>query len=143
MKQSVLAIDYIDRKNDQSFHLPITDFCKPRNERDYKRLAKILDKLIDLVKENEQHPLAVAMQIIGNNLEQYDDETHAAIGEGLSDVEKVSHLMSTYDLTQTDLASIFGGQANVSKFLHGERKLSKKHIQGLKQYFQISADYFL
>ena len=40
--------------------------------------------------------------------------------------------MKANELTQEDLSSIFGGQTNVSKFLHGERKLSKKQIEGFK-----------
>lgn len=51
--------------------------------------------------------------------------------------------MKTHDLQQKDLADIFGGQANVSKFLNGERSLSKKQISGLKQKFGVSADFFV
>jgi HTH-type transcriptional regulator/antitoxin HigA len=46
-------------------------------------------------------------------------------------------------LHQNALASIFGSQANVSKFLSGKRKLSKSQIMGLKKKFGISADFFI
>lgn len=49
----------------------------------------------------------------------------------------------THYLKQSDLAEIFGGQANVSKFLSGERALSKSQILGLKNKFKISGDFFL
>lgn len=61
----------------------------------------------------------------------------------MADVELVKYFMDVNDLRQTDLADIFGGQANVSKFLNGERPLSKNQIIGLKQKFKISADFFL
>ena len=69
-----LAIDYIDNKTKHKFHLPLTVFKKPTNDNEYKYLEDILDKLIDEVRDDENHPLALAMQIIGENLEQYDNE---------------------------------------------------------------------
>jgi hypothetical protein len=50
------------------------------------------------------------------------------IGKDISDIEMVMYLMKKNNLYQKDLAPIFGGQANVSKFLNGERELGKKHI---------------
>ena len=138
-----LAIDYIDPKTDHKFHLPISAFKKPSNIKEYAKLEKILDQLIDEVRDNEKHPLAIAMQIIGDNLEQYDNEHYPAIGHHISEIELVKYLMKTRHLHQTDLADIFGGQANVSKFLNGERVLSKNQIIGLKKRFGISADCFV
>ena len=143
MKKPTLAIDYTSELTHHNFHLPINAFKKPSNEREYKRLEKILDSLIDEVKGDERHPLATAMHIIGDNLEWYDDEKHPPIGSNISDVDMVLYLMDKYGLYQKDLASIFGSQANVSKFLNGERKLNKTHIEGLRRRFNISADFFI
>ena len=107
------------------------------------KLEKLLDQLIDEVRDNEEHQLAIAMQIIGENLEQYDDEHYPAIGSNISEVDMVKYLMKSQHLHQKDLADIFGGQANVSKFLNGERALGKKAISGLKKKFGISADFFV
>lgn len=93
--------------------------------------------------DDENHPLALAMQIIGDNLEQFDTEHFPAIGKNINDIEMVQHLMRSNHLHQQDLADIFGGQANVSKFLNGKRKLSKAQIAGLKIRFRLSADFFL
>ena len=65
------------------------------------------------------------------------------IGANVSDIELVTFLMKSHNLRQSDLAEIFGGQANVSKFLNGDRSLSKAQILGLKNKFKISADFFL
>ncbi|MCP0914956.1 hypothetical protein NKV53_11530 [Legionella sp. 27cVA30] len=138
-----LAIDYIDNKTKHKFHLPLTVFKKPTNDKEYKYLEDILDKLIDEVRDDENHPLALAMQIIGENIEQYDNEHFSLIGENVTDVEMVKYLMNINQLQQKDLAPIFGGQANVSKFLNGERSLGKNHISELKRKFKISADFFL
>jgi HTH-type transcriptional regulator / antitoxin HigA len=138
-----LAIDYIDPKTDHRFHLPVSIFKKPTNQKEYARLEKILDQLIDEVRNNERHPLAIVMQIIGDNLEQYDNEHYPDIGQNVSEIDFVKYLMDSHDLNQNDLADIFGGQANVSKFLSGERSLSKSQIAGLKKRFGISADFFV
>ena len=116
---------------------------KPTNAREYSKLEKFLDKLIDVVRDNDKHPLSIVMLIIGENLEQYDTEHYPAIGHNISEIEMVKYLMKSRNLNQTDLADIFGGQANVSKYLNGERPLSKTQIVGLKKKFGISADFFV
>ena len=143
MSRAALAINYIDRRTDHKFHLPISVFKKPGNVREYSKLEKILDKLIDEVRNNEKHPLAIVMQIIGENLEQYDNKHYPPMGENISEIDMVKYLMKSHNLHQIDLADIFGGQANVSKFLNGERPLSKNQIIGLKKKFGISADFFV
>lgn len=46
----------------------------PRNESEYETLVKWLDKLIDEVGEDESHPLASLMEVIGVLIEKYEDE---------------------------------------------------------------------
>lgn len=75
-------------------------------------------------------------------MEKFNNENSPPIGEGVSDIEVVKYLMQQNNLQQKDLAPIFGGQANVSKFHNGERSLSKKQITGLRKKFNISADFF-
>ncbi len=44
----------------------------PRTEGDYNDLAAILDELTDEVGEDEAHPLASLMEIIGEMIERYE-----------------------------------------------------------------------
>jgi HTH-type transcriptional regulator/antitoxin HigA len=46
----------------------------PHNEREYRRLVKLLDRLTDEVGEDEDHPLASFMEVIGVLIERYEDE---------------------------------------------------------------------
>jgi len=46
----------------------------PHNEAEYERLVEVLDQLIDQVGEDETHPLASLMEIIGVLIERYEDE---------------------------------------------------------------------
>jgi len=46
----------------------------PHAESEYRRLVTVLDALIDVVGENENHPLASLMEVIGVLIEKYEDE---------------------------------------------------------------------
>ncbi len=46
----------------------------PRNEREYRQLVKLLDRLVDEVGEDENHPLASMMEVLGVLIEEYEDE---------------------------------------------------------------------
>ncbi len=46
----------------------------PHSEGEYQRLVGLLDALIDVVGENENHPLASLMEVIGVLIEKYEDE---------------------------------------------------------------------
>ncbi len=45
----------------------------PRTEFEYNRLVTMLDELIDEVGEDESHPLASLMEIIGVMIEHYEN----------------------------------------------------------------------
>jgi HTH-type transcriptional regulator / antitoxin HigA len=47
----------------------------PHDDNDYEKLVELLDKLIDEVGENESHPLASLMEVIGVLIENYEDKT--------------------------------------------------------------------
>lgn len=46
----------------------------PHTEAEYRRLVTLLDDLIDEVGENESHPLASLMEIVGVLVENYEEE---------------------------------------------------------------------
>ncbi|MDB9312490.1 hypothetical protein PN462_05185 [Spirulina sp. CS-785/01] len=46
----------------------------PHTEDDYKYLVTVLDQLIDEVGEDETHPLASLMEIIGVLIENYESQ---------------------------------------------------------------------
>ncbi len=47
----------------------------PHNEREYRQLVKLLDRLVDEVGEDEDHPLASMMEVLGVLIERYEDHT--------------------------------------------------------------------
>ena len=46
----------------------------PHNEEEYRKLVGLLDRLIDEVGEDETHPLASLMEIVGVLIERFEDE---------------------------------------------------------------------
>jgi HTH-type transcriptional regulator/antitoxin HigA len=46
----------------------------PHSEEEYQRLVALLDSLIDRVGEDETHPLASLMDVVGTLIERYEDE---------------------------------------------------------------------
>ena len=46
----------------------------PHAESEYEQLVVLLDHLIDVVGEDENHPLASLMKVIGVLIEKYEDE---------------------------------------------------------------------
>jgi len=142
-KSKELVVHYTNSQGNFSLIISVNLFKKITNAKEYVHAEKMLDRLMDVVREDENHPLAMAMQIIGDNLEEYDDKHFPLIGENVSEIEMVKYLMESNKLHQKDLATIFGSQSNVSKFLNGKRKLSKSQIIALKEQFGISADFFV
>jgi len=46
----------------------------PHTESEYRQLVELLDTLIDEVGEDESHPLASFMEVVGILIEKYEDE---------------------------------------------------------------------
>ena len=53
----------------------------PHNEKEYEKAVHLLDNLVDTVGENENHPLASMMEILGLLIEKYEDERVPEITE--------------------------------------------------------------
>ncbi|MBM3124640.1 MAG: hypothetical protein FJZ87_06150 [Chloroflexi bacterium] len=46
----------------------------PHTEKEYKEAVRLLDNLVDAIGEDENHPLASLMEILGVLIEKYEDE---------------------------------------------------------------------
>ena len=53
----------------------------PHTEADYLRLVAFPDTLIDVVGEDEGHPLAPLMEVVGVLIERYEDENVPQLAE--------------------------------------------------------------
>ena len=60
-------------KNTEKAWSPVANFIYvPHNEKEYNQIVGLLDDLIDEVGEDESHPLASMMEILGVLIEHYE-----------------------------------------------------------------------
>ena len=54
---------------------PISETIRvPRTRREYQSLVELLDHITDIVGEDENHPLASLMDVLGVLIEKFEDE---------------------------------------------------------------------
>jgi HTH-type transcriptional regulator / antitoxin HigA len=46
----------------------------PRTDEDYRELVELLDRVTDQIGEDENHPLASLMDVLGVLIQKYEDE---------------------------------------------------------------------
>ncbi|EMY63541.1 helix-turn-helix domain-containing protein [Leptospira terpstrae] len=112
----------------------------PHTDRQYKKLVKILDELIDEVGNDEKHQLAPLLETIGNLIEEYENDHF--IQPNSEPVEVLKFLMQENNLTQKDM-NILGSQGVVSEILNGKRELNVRQIKALAGKFKVSPSVFL
>ena len=111
-----------------------------RNEHEYDQAADWLNRLLDEVGTNEQHPLYTLLDTLGTLLHAYEEQHHL-IPE-CSGVEVLRFLMEEHALTQSDLPEV-GSQGVVSDILRGKRELNVRQIRALAKRFQVSPAVFI
>ncbi len=111
----------------------------PYTESEYNERVRLLNELIDEVGENENHPLASLLDIVGIAVSSYEQDRVAIPSATPQDV--LAYLMEEHQLKQNDLPEI-GSQGVVSEILAGKRQLNTRQIQALSHRFGISAAVF-
>ncbi|MDQ0651109.1 helix-turn-helix domain-containing protein [Pseudomonas cedrina] len=113
---------------------------KPQSEADCDVLAAALNELLDIVGEDETHPLMGLADIIGDWIEAYDHE-HRPMPVA-SGVDVLRYMMREHNLTQSDLPGV-GAQSVVSEVLSGKRQLNIRQIRWLAERFGVSVETFI
>lgn len=113
-----------------------------RTERDYARMQKFMEDLLAEVGEDESHPLADLLDVVGLLIAEYDEERASDIP--LSNPKEVLRfLMDQHGLKQSDLRKEIGSQGVVSEILAGTRNINVRQAKALAKRFGISAAAFL
>ncbi len=115
-------------------------FSVPHNEKEYNKLVRLLDNIIDEVGNNENHPLSSLMETIGNLIETYESQYCNEI-EG-DPIDALNTLMKEHGLKQSDLSEV-GSQGVVSEILSGQRQLNLRQIKMLSRRFNVSSAVFI
>lgn len=112
----------------------------PTNETEYEQLVKLLDEITDIVRDDEFHPLAKMMDLIGVLIEDYEDE-HFPEPEG-DPISVLKYLMEENELKQADMSEL-GSQGVVSEILNGKRELNLRQVKALSERFKLPVSVFI
>jgi HTH-type transcriptional regulator / antitoxin HigA len=111
------------------------------NEREFKRVVKFMNGLLDVVGDDEDHELAGLLDVVGQFVEEYESAHHAIPDAAPHAV--LRWLMDQHGLLQTDLATEIGGQSVVSDILNERRSINARQAKSLSVRFGVSAAVFL
>jgi len=111
-----------------------------RNEAEYERTVALMNHLLDVVGDREDHALAGLLDLVSELVLDYDAD-HYAI-EASEPREVLRYLIEQRALKQSDLAQIVP-QGNLSAILAGKRKISATLAGKLAKYFNVSPAVFI
>jgi HTH-type transcriptional regulator/antitoxin HigA len=111
-----------------------------QNEKEYDRMVALMNFLLDIVGDDEEHALTGLLDLTGDLVSRYD-EHHFNI-DRVEPKDVLRHLMDIRGLKQEQLAEIIH-QSNLSAILAGKRKISATLAGKLGKFFHISAAVFV
>jgi len=115
---------------------------EPQTDDEYDQLASMLDRLLDIVGDNETHELMGLVDVISHMISMYDDAHEDQLSEG-SGIDALKFLMEQHGLDQSDLKNEIGSQGVVSEVLNGKRQLNLTHIKKLAKRFHVTPATFI
>ncbi|OGA30948.1 MAG: hypothetical protein A3G80_10845 [Betaproteobacteria bacterium RIFCSPLOWO2_12_FULL_62_13b] len=111
-----------------------------RSEKEYGRTVALMNYLLDMVGDKENHALTGLLDLVGELVEDYES-SHFAIEP--SDPRAVlQYLIEIRGLKQGDLAEVVP-QSNLSAILAGKRKISATLAGKLAKFFKVSPAVFV
>jgi HTH-type transcriptional regulator / antitoxin HigA len=110
------------------------------NEADYDRMVALMNALLDVAGDDENHPLSSLLELASDLVSQYE-QTHYAIEPALPK-DTLRYLMDARGMKQEDLSSLVA-QGNLSAILAGKRKISASLAGKLGKFFGISPAVFV
>jgi HTH-type transcriptional regulator/antitoxin HigA len=111
-----------------------------RGEAEYDRTVALMNHLLNVVGDDEDHALSGLLDLVGELVADYD-AGHYAI-EASEPREVLRYLIELRGLRQGDLADIVA-QSNLSAILAGKRRISARLAGKLARYFKVSAAVFI
>lgn len=113
-----------------------------RNERDYERMQALVNELLSVVGDDEDHPMADLLDVVGILVAQYEDENTPGLLGDSKPMDVLKFLMEQHGLKQSDLRDI-GTQGVVSEILSGNRQINSRQAKALAKRFGVSPAVFL
>lgn len=111
------------------------------SERQYEKMVHLMNRLLDVVGENEKHPLVGLLHVVGELVAAYEAREVPIPDAPPRAVLRL--LMEQNGLKQTDLGAELGGQPVVSAILAGKRRINAKQARSLADRFHVSPAAFV
>lgn len=118
------------------------DFGPIKNERAYVRMHALMETILEIVSDDEDHELADLLDIVSTLVAQYEEAHHPELPP-VEPREVLRFFMEQHDLRQSDLTSELGSQSIVSEILSGRRDLNTRQIKALAKRFSVSPAVFI
>ena len=111
-----------------------------RSEMEYDRMVALMNWLLDVAGDDEDHPLSSLLELAGDLVSRYEQEHHPI--EPASPRDALRFLMESRGLKQEDLRTVVP-QSNLSAILAGKRNISATMAGKLGKFFGISPAVFV
>ena len=111
-----------------------------RSEADYDRMVAMMNALLEVAGDDEDHPLSGLLELAADLVSRYEQEHHAI--DAADPKDALRFLMDARGLKQEDLSAIVP-QGNLSAILAGKRKISAAMAGKLAGFFGISPAVFV
>jgi len=107
----------------------------------YEALVSRLDELLDIVGNDEHHPLIGLVDALSNTIALYEQKIQNATTVGKS-LNVLRYLMQAHSLKQKDFAKI-GSQKIISEILSGKRQANLRQIKQLAKKLKVTPETFM
>lgn len=107
---------------------------------EYTRMVSLMNAMLDAAGDDEDHPMAGLLDLVGDLVWKYEQEHHAI--KPAEPKDALRFLMDARSLKQEDLAIIVP-QSNLSAILAGKRKISATLAGKLGKFFGVSPAVFV
>ena len=118
-------------------HIPIAPI---RNEHQYDQAVAKMNELLDVVGDDEAHPLYDVLDTLGTLVHAYE-ESHYPAPE-VTGIGVLKFLMEEHQLAPANLTEL-GNEETVADLLTGKRELTVENVRSLSQRFGVSAASFI
>jgi len=110
-------------------------------EQEYDEFVALTGQLMEKGEDSLSPEEGALLELLGILIQDYD-ERHYPL-EKADPVTVLKELMDANDLSQNDLAHLFGSKSIVSEVLSGKRDISKPQAKKLAERFRVTADLFI
>lgn len=118
----------------------ITHLRPVRDEADYDRMVSLMNSVLEVVGDDEDHPLSGLLDLLSDLVAAYEEDHHKI--EPAEPKEALRFLMEVRGLKQDDLSAVVP-QSNLSAILAGKRKISAALAGRLGEFFHVSPALFI